>query len=82
MSIITRKPVVSTLDSLTKKSNEIFNIFTKTQSDLEAVNSEIISLTTSKREEAKRILDEVAQLDAIAAKNDNLSKKIQTFINS
>jgi len=82
MAIITRKPVLSTKDSLTKKSDDIFSIFTNTMRDLESVNNEIVAHVGSKKEEAQKILDEVAHLEGVAAKNASLSSKIQSFINS
>ena len=82
MAIITRKPVLSTKDSLTKRSSEILSVFTKTQQDLEAVNAEIVAHVSNKREEAQKILDEIAHLEGVASQNDNLSKKIQSFINN
>ena len=82
MAIIARKSVLSTKDSLTKRSAEILSVFTKTQQELEAVNADITTHVSTKREEAQRILDEIAHLEGVASQNDNLSKKIQSFINN
>ena len=68
--------------SIAKRSNAIFDIFTKTKADAEALNNEIVTIVAGKREEAKKILDEVTELEGIATKNANLAKKIDTFINS
>lgn len=81
MAIISKKPVLSTKDSLTKRSADILSIFTKTQQELEAVNAEIVLHVSSRKEEAQKILDEVAHLEGVASQNSNLSSKIQSFIN-
>lgn len=81
LSKITSKPV-STVDSITKRSEKIFSLFSQTKIDCEALNSEINQMVTNKETEAQRILDEAKELKNIAAKNDNLAKKIEAFINS
>ena len=68
--------------SFTKRSQEIFNVFTKTQEECEQLNSEIAKEVTSKEEEIKRLQQEAFDLNQIRIKNDSLAKKIQAFINS
>lgn len=68
--------------SISKKSDKIFDVFTKTQKECDTLNAEIIKMTATKREEAQKILDEVKSLETVATKNENLSKKIQSFINN
>lgn len=71
-----------TLTSIQKRSEAIFNVFTQTKNDAEALNAEIVTVVAGKREEAKKILDEVTELEAVATKNANLAKKIDAFLNS
>lgn len=80
--IVTAKSVVETVDSLAKKSEKIFSIFSQTKAECDAVNKEIDQMATTKEAEAQRIIDEAKYLREIAAKNDNLAKKIESFINS
>ena len=68
--------------TLKKKSQKIFDVFTNTQIQVEKVNSQIMVLTEGKRAEAKKILEEIQQMDEIASKNDILSKRVHKFINS
>jgi predicted nuclease with TOPRIM domain len=70
-----------TLTKVIKESEEIFSVFTETQKKLENVNSKIVALSNSKKEEVKKLLDEVTQLETIATKNSSISKRIDSFIN-
>jgi wobble nucleotide-excising tRNase len=72
----------NTLANLTKRSEQIFDVFTQTQKDCESLNSEIAVVVSSKEAEIKALQDEVSGLNAVKTKNDNLAKKIQTFLNS
>jgi len=72
----------NTLANLTKRSEQIFDVFTQTQKDCESLNSEIATVVSSKEAEIKALQDEVSGLNAVKTKNDNLAKKIQSFLNS
>ena len=72
----------NTLANLTKRSEQIFDVFTQTQKDCESLNSEIATVVTSKEAEIKALQDEVSGLNAVKTKNDNLAKKIESFLNS
>lgn len=73
---------MSPLDSISKRSEKIFSIFSQTKVECEALNKEIAQMTENKKAEAQRILSEVTTLEGIMTKNDNLAKKIDSFINS
>jgi hypothetical protein len=73
---------MSPLDSISKRSEKIFSIFSQTKIECEALNKEIAQMTENKKAEAQRILSEVTTLEGIMTKNDNLAKKIDSFINS
>ena len=73
---------VSTVDSITKRSEKIFILFSQNKIYFESLNIDIKKIVTTKETEAQRILDEAKELKNIAAKNDNLAKKIEAFINS
>lgn len=68
--------------SLSTKSDKIFDVFTKTQKECEVLNLEIVKSIDEKKEKAQILLNHVATLESIVLKNDNLAKKINTFINS
>ncbi len=70
------------LGSVLKRSDDIFNIFTKTQQDCENLNNEISGVVKSKEEEIQGLQTEVNALNAVKAKNTNLAGKIATFLNS
>jgi hypothetical protein len=71
-----------TLTAISKRSDEIFNIFTKTKEECISLNAEIMEITNQKRQEAQVLLDEVKGLEAVVTKNANLASKIDAFINS
>lgn len=79
---MTSKPVGSPLELIAKRSEKIFSIFSQTKVECETLNKEIAQMTESKKAEAQRILSEVTELEGIMTKNDNLAKKIDSFINS
>lgn len=79
---ITPRTTPSTVGSITQRSEKIFSLFSQTKIECEALNKEIVEMNLTKRAEAQRILDEVKELEAIATKNENLAKKIDSFINS
>ena len=80
--IVPSKTVVSTLESITRRSDKIFSLFTQTKVECETLNKEIAQMTETKKAEAQKILTEVTELEGIMTKNDNLAKKIESFINS
>lgn len=69
------------IDSLTKRSNAIFDVFTKTKKECEELNVEVSMLKSNKEEEIKGLQSEVSTLDSIIAKNSKLAAKIDTFLN-
>lgn len=69
------------IDSLTKRSNAIFDVFTKTKKQCEDLNVEVSALKSSKEEEIKGLQSEVLTLDSIITKNSKLAAKIDTFLN-
>lgn len=75
-------PSRKNLASISKRSDSIFNVFTKTKSDAESLIEEIKTINAEKQAEAQKILDEVKALEEVAVKNANLVKKIDAFINS
>lgn len=75
-------PKKQTLARLTAKSEQIFDVFTQTQKDCDLLNSEITSLVSEKIEEVNALNQEISSLNAVRTKNENLSKKISTFLNS
>lgn len=70
----------SSLANITKRSEAIFDVFTKTQKDCETLNGEISAVVSSKEEEIKTLQEEVNNLNAVKAKNDNLAKKVSAFL--
>lgn len=82
MSKVTIPGMKPSLGSVTKRSQEIFNIFTRTQQQAEKVNQEIAVLTHQKQAEVDRINADIKQLQEVSAKNTALSDKIAAFLNS
>ena len=72
----------STLSSIQKRSEQIFDVFTQTKRDAESLNSEISTVVSSKEEEIKALQEEVNSLNTVKTKNENLAKKIDQFLNS
>lgn len=72
----------NSLASLTKRSEEIFSVFTKTQNDCIEVNNQIAEVISGKEEEIKALQEEVSSLNLVRTKNGNLAAKIGTFLNS
>lgn len=70
------------VSGLTKKSDRIFNVFTQTQKDCEALNAEINKVVISKEEAISKLQEEVNSLNAVKTKNSNLSAKISSFLSS
>lgn len=70
------------LASIKRRSEAIFDVFTQTQKDCESLNAEIATVVSSKEEEVKALQEEINSLNAVKTKNDNLAKKIETFLNS
>jgi hypothetical protein len=70
------------LASITKKSNKILDVFTKTQKDCDTLNADIAIVVSSKEEQVKALQEEISSLNAIRTKNDNLAKKINAFLSS
>lgn len=68
--------------SIQKRSNNILKIFTQVQTDCENLNAEIAEVAEEKRQKTKILLDEIKELEAVAEKNSNLSKKIESFLKS
>lgn len=72
----------SNLDSVIRRSDNIFSIFTKTKEDCENLNNEIAGVVKAKEDEIQGLQSEVNALNAVKAKNTSLASKISTFLNS
>ena len=69
-----------TLNSLEKRSEAIFSVFTKTQEDCKILNQEISGVISEKQEVILDLQSEVQALENIKAKNTNLADKINKFL--
>jgi len=67
---------------LTKETDNILDLFTKTQQKCEAVNEKIATAKKEKVEEVAKLQGEIATLDGLTARNTKLSSKIDQFLNS
>lgn len=72
----------NTLEALSQRSAEIFDVFTKTQKDCLEVNGQIAEVISTKEQEIKALQEEVGSLNLVRTKNQNLATKIETFLNS
>lgn len=68
--------------SFEKRSNKIFDVFTKTADESRKLNAEIALSVKEKEAEIAELQSEVSTLNGIAAKNEKLATKIEAFINS
>lgn len=74
--LLTRK----TVSGFSKRSDSIFDVFTKTQKECETLNLEIDEHVKKKNEEILKLQSEVSTLNGVKFKNNNLSRKIEAFI--
>jgi hypothetical protein len=72
----------SKLQSFSKRSSKIFDVFNQTKKDCESLNAEISAEKARKLEEVSLIQQEISDMDSIVAKNDTLVKKMDAFLNS
>ena len=70
----------SKIEKLTKRSADIFSVFTKTQTELAEVNLSIQEEVDGREVEIKKLTTEVDTLNAIKDKNTKLSTKIDSFL--
>ena len=70
----------SKLTKLAKKSDDIFSVFTKTQSELLEVNKEIDIETDNRNAQILVLQQEVVELSGIKTRNETLKNKIDTFL--
>ena len=71
-----------TVDTFRERSDDIFSVFTDTMEQCKALNQDIDGLAQQKQAEADKLLQEVKQLESISLRNENLAKKIESFLNS
>jgi len=72
----------SKLGSLSKKSDKIFDVFTKTQNSCKKLNQEIEKDASTKTAKIQSLQSEVSTLNSIAERNNKLAAKIEAFINN
>lgn len=69
------------ISNLQKQSENILNVFTKTQTELKEVNKKI-SDEVQKRDEQVRILtEEVTSLTNLKTQNEKVVTKLENFLN-
>jgi cell division protein FtsB len=69
------------VDSLQKKSDNIFNVFNKTLNELQKVNEQISDEEAKREAEIARIQDEKDALAATKQANEKMIGKLNAFIN-
>lgn len=70
------------IEKLTKRSEHIFSVFTKTQTELAENNLEIDTVIKEKEAEKAKIEADILALSLITDKNTKLENKIKAFLES
>lgn len=75
MSLIT----TNTVRQLQGKSNNVFNVFTKTLAEIEKVNQKVRFAKAKRIEKLDKVQGELNELEAIETQNQKFAQKLEDF---